>query len=152
MNRDINNWKVWKGVENKSIKMMGSATPNSVKMQHSLRRYNSLIVFPCSMKQIPFMVPQHSCTTPPAVRHTRSEDENYSSEPSSPSSKRPSVEIPGKCFCKFIKIPCIFVNVIFYQNSVHASFLLFVQLTNRWKCPVRYFSLIQFIYLGGRST
>lgn len=47
------------------------------------------------MKQIPFMVPQHSCTTPPTVRHTRSEDENYSSEPSSPSSKRPSVEIPG---------------------------------------------------------
>ncbi|XP_045213417.1 synaptotagmin-15-like isoform X3 [Mercenaria mercenaria] len=48
-----------------------------------------------AMKQIPFMVPQHSCTTPPVGRHTRSEDENYSSEPSSPSSKRPSVEIPG---------------------------------------------------------
>lgn len=45
-----------------------------------------------SMKQIPFTVPQH--TTPPALRHDRSE-ENFSSEPSSPSSKRPSVEIPG---------------------------------------------------------
>ena len=65
------------------------------KMHKTLRRYNSLIVLPYSMKQIPFTVPQH--TTPPALRHDRSE-ENFSSEPSSPSSKRPSVEIPGKFF------------------------------------------------------
>ncbi|KAL4239871.1 hypothetical protein ACF0H5_000671 [Mactra antiquata] len=63
---------------------------HSVRMQTQLRRYNSLIVFPCSMKQIPFMVPQHTCTTPPTTRQ-----EHFTSEPSSPSSKRPSVEIPG---------------------------------------------------------
>lgn len=66
------------------------------RVQKALRRYHSLIVFPCSMKQIPFMVPQHTCTTPPALRHNRSEEETYASEPSSPGSKRPSVEIPGK--------------------------------------------------------
>ncbi|XP_052782510.1 synaptotagmin-15-like isoform X2 [Mya arenaria] len=48
-----------------------------------------------AMKQIPFMVPQHSCSTPPAARHSRSEEDSYASEPSSPMSKRPSVEIPG---------------------------------------------------------
>ena len=74
---------------------------NTPKMHKMLRRYNSLIVLPYSMKQIPFTVPQH--TTPPAMRHDRSE-ENFSSEPSSPSSKRPSVEIPGKPIHVFLLI------------------------------------------------
>ncbi|PVD39244.1 hypothetical protein C0Q70_01872 [Pomacea canaliculata] len=65
-----------------------------------LRRYSSLIVLPCSLKQIPFTVPSHASS--PAYRRsevsTRSLDEGSlvgGSEPTSPTGKRPSVEIPG---------------------------------------------------------
>ena len=85
------------------------------KVHKMLRRYNSLIVLPYSMKQIPFTVPQH--TTPPSLRHDRS-DENFSSEPSSPSSKRPSVEIPGKPYFINLFIICLFtdlfINFVYY--------------------------------------
>ncbi|KAL8577899.1 hypothetical protein ACOMHN_011895 [Nucella lapillus] len=65
-----------------------------------LRRYSSLIVLPCSLKQIPFTVPSHA--PPPGYRRaevsTRSLDEGLvpgGSEPTTPTGKRPSVEIPG---------------------------------------------------------
>ena len=72
-----------------------------------LRRYSSLIVLPCSLKQIPFTVPSHV----PASGYRRTESSTRSldeglvggSEPTTPTGKRPSVEIPGEliyhCCC-----------------------------------------------------
>ncbi|KAL8617244.1 hypothetical protein ACOMHN_059279 [Nucella lapillus] len=65
-----------------------------------LQRYSSLIVLPCSLKQIPFTVPSHT----PSPRFRRSEVATQSldeglmpggSEPCTPTVKRPSVEIPA---------------------------------------------------------
>ncbi|BFZ17639.1 hypothetical protein BsWGS_20677 [Bradybaena similaris] len=67
------------------------------------RRYLSLIVFPSSLKQIPFTVP--ASPYGPKYRsglrkgEYRSLDDGPTygrSEPTSPTAKRPSVEIPGK--------------------------------------------------------
>ena len=62
-----------------------------------LRRYHSLILLPCSMRQIPFTVPNQGVDK---GRLARGSSEEYQpsgglSEPSSPCVKRPSVEIPG---------------------------------------------------------
>lgn len=68
-----------------------------------LRRYHSLILLPCSMRQIPFTVPNQ---TVDGRRLNRGSSEEYQpsgglSEPTSPCVKRPSVEIPGKSFIFF---------------------------------------------------
>lgn len=65
-----------------------------------LRRYHSLILLPCSMRQIPFTVPNQSVDV---RRLARGSSEEYQpsgglSEPTSPCVKRPSVEIPGNDF------------------------------------------------------
>lgn len=65
------------------------------------RRYLSLIVFPSSLKQIPFTVPA-SAHTPPSTGgfrradHRSVDDSSGRSEPTSPTGKRTSVEIPGQ--------------------------------------------------------
>ncbi|KAK7507350.1 hypothetical protein BaRGS_00001285, partial [Batillaria attramentaria] len=65
-----------------------------------LRRYSSLIVLPCSLKQIPFTVPTAHVNSPGYRRtelSTKSLDEGSmvgGSEPTTPTGKRPSVEIP----------------------------------------------------------
>ena len=92
------------------------------KVHKMLRRYNSLIVLPYSMKQIPFTVPQH--TTPPSLRHDRSDD-NFSSEPSSPSSKRPSVEIPGRQHFLFLFTYFYLFTYLFMFLQGYTIYVLF---------------------------
>ena len=95
---------------------------NHTKERPILWRYSSLIVLPCSLKQIPFTVPsssslssspggsngnlQHPAANSRGGRETKSLDEGLhpgGSEPTTPTGKRPSVEIPGECIIKSYK-------------------------------------------------